>query len=73
MQDLNDLPTFMSVPQLAGFLGVCTRTLRDWRKTGRGPTPRIFDRYVRYHKADVRAWLDECVPAEFKDRVGGAK
>jgi hypothetical protein len=45
----DDLATFLVIPE---------KTLRQWRCKGYGPAWRKFGKHVRYAPADVRAWLD---------------
>jgi DNA-binding transcriptional MerR regulator len=43
---------------LAAFLAIPAKTLRQWRCKDYGPPWRKFGKHVRYDPADVRAWLD---------------
>lgn len=44
--------------QTAHEFGVSIRTLATWRSTGRHALPYVkVGRLVRYHPADVNAWL----------------
>jgi predicted DNA-binding transcriptional regulator AlpA len=56
------LPSMLTSPQAAGFLGISPQTLRKWRCDGTGP------RFVRlgtgrrsraaYRLEDLQAWLE---------------
>jgi hypothetical protein len=46
--------------EVAKLLGQSVRTLRKNRLLGRGPRFRRLGRSVRYHPADLRAYLDAC-------------
>ena len=47
--------------ELAAFLFVPVKTLRDWRYQGVGPEGLRVGRHVRYEPAEVRRWLvEEC-------------
>lgn len=46
--------------QLAALLQVQPGTLRTWRTGKRGPAwRRLGEKIIRYHRDDVRAWIDE--------------
>ncbi len=46
-------------PQLASMLGTAVSTLENWARVGIGPrVTKIGPRQVRYHKEDVRAFLE---------------
>lgn len=45
--------------ELAAFLSIPDKTLRDWRYTGVGPKGLRIGRHVRYEPAEVRRWLIE--------------
>jgi excisionase family DNA binding protein len=44
--------------ETASFLGVADRTLRDWRKQGKGPAFVQMGKKIRYRKKDIDAYLD---------------
>jgi predicted DNA-binding transcriptional regulator AlpA len=50
-------PILLSPDQAAAMIGVGTRTLANWRVSGRGPTFCRRGRSVRYAQADVEAWM----------------
>jgi excisionase family DNA binding protein len=50
---------FLSVQQLADWLGVPRRTIDGWRYRGVGPRGYRIGRHVRYRRAEVEAWLSE--------------
>ncbi|WP_156760020.1 helix-turn-helix transcriptional regulator [Microbacterium karelineae] len=62
-----DMPMVMSPKTLAEILDVTPTTLERWRasKPRRGPVPRRLpgSNLIRYMRADVLAWLDECAEA----------
>lgn len=48
-----------SEPEAAALLGALSpRTLERWRSEGRGPKHLRFGRRVRYHGADLKAFID---------------
>ena len=44
--------------ETAYFLGIADRTLRDWRKQGKGPAFVPMGSKIRYRKKDIDAYLD---------------
>jgi len=44
--------------ETASFLGVADRTLRDWRKRGKGPDYAQMGSKIRYRKTDINEYLD---------------
>jgi len=48
----------ITVPELAGLLGVPVKTIYRWRYRGEGPQPIRVGRYLRFDPADVNRWLD---------------
>lgn len=61
MSDDTTTPTreFITVAQLAKWLGFSQETLNSWRCQGRGPGHLKIGRLIRYRVADVRAWLTD--------------
>jgi predicted DNA-binding transcriptional regulator AlpA len=55
------LSRFLTREQLAGEIGVSTKTLDNWRVINKGPQFRKFGAgrkaAVRYERADIEAWL----------------
>lgn len=48
----------LTVAEVAELLRTSDRTLRRWREEGIGPAfIRIGQRYIRYRKSAVEAWL----------------
>jgi hypothetical protein len=45
--------------ELAAFLSLPVKTLRQWRYLGTGPAALRVGRHLRYQPAEVRRWLDE--------------
>jgi predicted DNA-binding transcriptional regulator AlpA len=46
--------------EVAGALKMSRQTLANWRSDGRGPRfVKIGPRIVRYHRADLEAWIEE--------------
>lgn len=56
---LLDRDGLITPTELAAFLSVPVKTLRDWRYTGVGPKGFRVGRHVRYEPAEVRRWLVE--------------
>lgn len=44
--------------EAAAILGVRVQTLRNWRWSGKPPRYRKLGRCVRYHRADLTAFVD---------------
>jgi hypothetical protein len=42
----------------AAYLAISVETLRHWRRLGRGPRFRKIGRCVRYHEADLQAFVE---------------
>jgi excisionase family DNA binding protein len=57
-QDL-ELPSLLSVRQLAAYLDVPVSTVYLWRTQGRGPRGFRVGKQVRYRAEDVLAWIEE--------------
>lgn len=53
-------------PEVAAFLGIPEKTLRNWRYLGRGPRYVRVGKYVRYRWEDVEGWLAQQAAAEAK-------
>jgi len=49
---------FLTTGQAASYVGYSPRTLEGMRRTGRGPIFRRHGRCVRYHIAELDAWLE---------------
>ena len=47
-----------TLTDVAQLLRVPPATLRYWRHLGTGPRSFRIGRHVRYHRADVEAWID---------------
>lgn len=61
-----DVPAIMSPGQLAVVLDVSVRTLERWRVDSEGPAfqhPKLPNRFYRYYRRDVIAWLENKMPA----------
>lgn len=48
----------MTTKEAARFLRLSHRTLEDWRLSGQGPRFRKWGRLVRYHVADLQAFVE---------------
>ena len=57
MTRYEDLPEVLTPEEAAGFLRISPETLRTWRHLGEGPRYLKMGRVVRYHRADLKAWL----------------
>jgi Helix-turn-helix domain len=55
---LLDRDKLITPAELADFLGIPPKTLRQWRYLGTGPDGIRVGRHVRYRPEAVRAWLD---------------
>ena len=49
----------ITTAELAAYLSLPVKTLRDWRYTGVGPRALRVGRHLRYEPAEVRRWLVE--------------
>jgi excisionase family DNA binding protein len=49
---------FLSVSQLAEWLGVSKATIYNWRYLGQGPRAVLVGSAVRYRVSDVEEWLE---------------
>ena len=56
---LLDRDGLITTAELAAFLSLPVKTLRDWRYTGVGPRALRVGRHLRYEPAEVRRWLDD--------------
>jgi predicted DNA-binding transcriptional regulator AlpA len=56
---LLDRDGLITTAELAAFLSLPAKTLRDWRYTGVGPRALRIGRHVRYEPSEVRRWLQE--------------
>ena len=54
------LEPLMSIDALSELLGVPIKTIKDWRTKGEGPVAYKIGNHVRYARADVYAWLEQC-------------
>jgi len=45
--------------ETAAYLGIADRTLRDWRRQGKGPAFVQMGSKIRYRKKDIDAYLDK--------------
>ena len=58
---LLDRDGLITTAELAAFLSLPVKTLRDWRYTGVGPRALRVGRHLRYEPVEVRRWLeDDC-------------
>jgi predicted DNA-binding transcriptional regulator AlpA len=49
----------ITTAELAAFLSLPVRTLRQWRYLGVGPKALRIGRHLRYEPSEVRRWLDQ--------------
>ena len=49
---------WLSVGEIAEYLGVPVKTIYEWRQTGRGPVGLRIGRHVKFRISDVQAWVD---------------
>ncbi len=57
---LLDRDKLITPTELADYLGVAPKTLRQWRYLGTGPDGIRVGGHVRYRPEAVRAWLHAC-------------
>lgn len=48
----------LDVADLAAYLNVPVRTIRDWRYRGEGPPALKVGSLVRWRRADIDRWLE---------------
>lgn len=48
-----------TVDEVAGFLGVSTKTVRKWQLGGTLPFVKLGGKLVRFQPDTIRAWADE--------------
>lgn len=53
----------LTIEEVAEYLQVPVQTLYHWRYKRTGPRGVRVGRFVRYHRADVEAWLRTRTPA----------
>lgn len=51
------LPELLTQAEVAAWLRIPVRTLKDWRYRDVGPIARRAGRHVRYTRRDVESWL----------------
>jgi predicted DNA-binding transcriptional regulator AlpA len=56
---LLDRDGLITTAELAAFLSLPVKTLRDWRYTGVGPRALRVGRHLRYEPSEVRRWLTQ--------------
>jgi hypothetical protein len=62
---LLDRDGLITIAELAAFLSLPVKTLRDWRYTGVGPRALRVGRHLRYEPDEVRRWLvEDCTGRE---------
>jgi len=49
---------FLSIADLAAYLGVPVATIYRWRHQRQGPLGYRIGRYVRYRTSDIERWLE---------------
>jgi predicted DNA-binding transcriptional regulator AlpA len=57
---------FLSEPELADWINIKARTLKYWRKIGRGPKVSPLGGRIRYRRSDVERWIASC-SAEYSE------
>jgi hypothetical protein len=58
ISDFSRINHLIDEREAAEFLGCSVAALRKWRLLGKGPTYIKVERLVRYHKADLLAYLE---------------
>ena len=53
------LPVLLTVPELAGYLGVPVSTIYHWRGKQQGPPGIRVGKRLCFRAADVARWLEE--------------
>ena len=52
----DELPRLLTIPQLASYLNVSSKTVRRWVATRRIPCVRIGTR-IRFERGDIASWV----------------
>lgn len=52
-----NLPELWTIEDLASYLKVSVKTVRDWRLRGAAPRALKLGRHVRFRPEDVEEWL----------------
>lgn len=53
------LPDYLSIEEVANYLGLSHHTLYGWRKDGRGPVGFKLGKHLVYAREDVVSWVEE--------------
>ncbi len=56
---MDDVEKLLTIPEVAGMLGVPPATLYGWRYKGEGPRGYRIGRHVRYRRSAVESWLEK--------------
>lgn len=57
--DQGNAPQLLTTEEVAVWLRVAPKTLRNWRSAGLGPTALKLHSVVRYDRSAVEAWIGE--------------
>lgn len=55
---MNALPTLLRETEVAQILGMKIQTLQVWRMQGQGPNYLKINRFVRYDRDTLMAWIN---------------
>ena len=55
---LSGLDPFVTITELAEYLGVPVKTIYEWRQSGRGPVGVRIGRHLQFRLSDVETWVD---------------
>ena len=60
-----------TIHEVAEYLGITDKTLRNWAKLSKGPTPRMVGREYRYVWSEVEAYVEagKVAPSESADEA----
>lgn len=54
---MSEREQWIGIKDLASELDISLSTIYQWRAKGSGPRGARFGRHVRFHRADIDAWI----------------
>jgi predicted DNA-binding transcriptional regulator AlpA len=65
----DNLPIFLTGPQLSNLLGVSTSSIRDYVRKGILPPPLMLTRRIHlWQTSEVRAWIRRWAPEALREK-----
>jgi len=59
MTNSTEAREWLSVDDLAAWIGVPVKTIYAWRHRGVGPRAATLGRHLKFRRSDVEAWIAE--------------